>query len=170
MANSGLYDYTHAVNEGNLDQICMNSRSRANGQGVNVNPNSVNTALGVNYMQGVGTPTSISASTAQTLTATQLGTGIITINATAALTATFDTAANIVGYVNNNSAGAVVGDVMQVLLVNGQATNAITLAAGSGGSFDTNQATRTIAASTSKYCYIRLTNVTGGSEAYTIYF
>lgn len=154
-------NYSNIINEAGADQICQNSRTRG----------SFSNPLGTNWMNGTGSPISISASTGQTLTAAQLLTEIIVINATAALTATFDTAANLVNAVEANSAGAVVGDVVQCLIINGQGTNAITLAAGSGGAYDTNQtaSSRVISANTSKFVFLRLTNVTPGSEAYVVY-
>lgn len=156
-----VYNYSQLVNEAGMDHAVNNSRIRA----------TLNNPLGVNYMAGIGTPTSISTGTATTITAAQLLTGIIVINASAAITATFDTAANLVLALNNNSAGAVVGDYYTCLVINGQGTNTITLAAGSGGAYDTNQtaSSRIIAGNTSKYVFVRITNVTPGSEAYVIY-
>jgi hypothetical protein len=162
MANPGLLDYPHMVNEAGMDAILNNSRTRA----TTANP------LGVNWIDGVGAPASMTSGTSFTFTAANLLTGIIVANPTASITATLDTAANLVAAVNTNSAGAVVGDYVCILIVNGSAgAFNITLAAGSGGGFDTNQAagSRIITQNASKYCFIRLTNVTPGSEAYIIY-
>ncbi len=148
------------INEANLDQAIANSRTRA----------STSNPLGVNWIDGSGTPVTATPGATVTTTAANLLTGIITYSPSAACTVTFDTAANIVAAVNAISAGAVVGDYVSTLIVNGNGTNGITLAAGTGGSFDTNQATRTIPVNTSKWVIFRLTNVTPGSEAYTIYF
>lgn len=65
-----------------------------------------------------------------------------------------------------------IGDVLECLIINGaDAAEAITLSAGTGGSFDTNQtaASRVIAQNSSKMVRIRLTGVVAGSEAYVIY-
>lgn len=155
-----VFDYSRTIGVAGLDEIINNSRMRA----------TVSNPLGVNWIVGSGTPVSAAPGATVTITAANLLTGIITFSPTAANTATFDTGANIVAAVNGISAGAVVGDYISCLIINGNATNGITLAAGTGGSFDTNQATRTIPINTSKWVIIRITNVTPGSEAYTIYF
>jgi hypothetical protein len=63
-----------------------------------------------------------------------------------------------------------VGSCVECLIING-GTGIITLIAGSGGTFDTNQggASQIIAVGASKYVTLRLTNITIGSEAYVIY-
>ncbi len=150
------------VNEAGLDSIINSSRTRA----------TIANPLGVNWIDGIGAPASINPAGTSTLTAAQLLTGIIVVQPSVANTSTFDTAANIVAAINNNTAGAVVGDYICVLIVNGAGSAlTITLAAGTGGSFDTNQAagSRVITQNSSKYCFIRLTNVTPGAEAYVIY-
>jgi hypothetical protein len=149
------------INEAGLDQIVNCNRNRA----------TIANPLGINYMLGIGTPVSLAPAGTQTLTAAQLGTGIVVLNPSVANTTTFDTAANIVAYFNSNSAGAVVGDILTCLIINGQSTNTLTLAAGSGGAYDTNQTagSRIILGNSSKVVYIRLTNVTSGSEAYVVY-
>jgi hypothetical protein len=157
-----VYNYAVIVNEAGLDSIVNNARTRANTS----NP------LGVNWIDGIGAPASMTSGTSFTFTAANLLTGIIVANPTAAVTATLDSAANIVAAVNANTAGAVVGDYICVLIVNGSAgAFNLTIAAGSGGGFDTNQAagSRIITQNASKYCFIRFTNVTPGSEAYTVY-
>ena len=160
MANPGLLDFPHMVNEAGMDAVINNTRVRATAS----NP------LGVNYIDGIGTPISITPTTSVTITAAQLLTGVITIKATNATTVTFDTAANIVAAVNGASAGAVVGDYISVLIVNGaSATSTLTLATSTGVTYDTNQANSTIPVASSRYALIRLTNVTPGSEACVIY-
>lgn len=65
-----------------------------------------------------------------------------------------------------------VGDIVDCLIVNGaDAAETLTLSAGSGGAFDTNQtaSSRVIGQNGSKLVRIRLTNVTSGSEAYVVY-
>lgn len=153
-------DVSRLVNELGMDDIVTNSRTRA----------TASLPLGVNWIMGSGTPFSSNPAGTLTLTAANMLTGICTINPSTANTTTFDTAVNIVAAVNNSSAGAVVGDMVDFLVINGNGTNAITVAAGTGGTFDTNQANRTVPINTSKEFLIRLTNVTPGAEAYIIYF
>ena len=157
---SGL-NYSQIDNMSSMDVIINNSRVRA----------TVTNPLGVNYIDGFGTPASMTSGTALTFTSANLLTGIIVANPTAAIAATFPTAALLVAAVNANTAGAVVGDYVTCLVINGNATNALTLTAGSGGTFDANQASgsQAISAGSSKYIFMRLTNVTAGSEAYVIY-
>jgi hypothetical protein len=170
MANTGLFDFSRAEDL-RLDEICMNSRSgynfaatAVNGGTLPVNP------LGTNWMNGFGTPSSTTPGAASTITAAMLSTGIIIEAPSTGNTSTFDSAANIVAMVNARSAGAVVGDVIQCLIINGSGTNSITMAVPASGSFDTNQSNKAIAVNTSRYVFIRLTNVTPGSEAYVVYF
>lgn len=116
-----------------------------------------------------GAPASIATAGNATYTAAQLLSGIIVRDpAGAGRTDTLDTAANIVAALS----GAAVGDIITVHIVNGaDAAETITLAAGTGGAFDTNQtaASRVIPQNASKDIRIRLTNVTGGAEAYVVY-
>lgn len=151
---------SQTINLAANDLIVNNTRIRATAS----NP------LGTNWVDGSGTPVSSAPGATVTITSANLLTGIITYSPSVACAATFDTAANIVAGVNGASAGSAVGDYISALIINGNATNAITLTAGTNGGFDTNQATRTIPANTSKWVIIRLTNVTPGSEAYIIYF
>lgn len=68
--------------------------------------------------------------------------------------------------------GAAVGDTIKVKIINGaDAAETITLDAGAGGGYDTNQtaAARVIPQFHSKVVEIRLTNVTAASEAYVVY-
>lgn len=154
-----MVDITHQVNEAGMDAIVNNTRVRA----------SLTNPQGINYLDGIGTPVSLNPAGTQTLTAAQLGTGIIVINPSATNTTTFDTATNIVNYFNSNSSGAQIGDVLTCLIINGQGTNSLTLAAGSGGAFDPNQlsASQIIPANSSKYVFIRITNVS--TPAYVVY-
>lgn len=63
-----------------------------------------------------------------------------------------------------------VGACVECLIINGGTAGTITLLTGTGGSFDTNQVGgQAIITGTSKYITIRLTNITVGSEAYTVY-
>lgn len=116
-----------------------------------------------------GVPSSSNNAGANTITAAILLSGIYVRDCNGAgRTDTFDTAANIVAALP----GAAVGDIIRLLIVNG--TNgafAITLAVPASGAFDGNQAaaTRIIGQNTSKTISLRLTNVTGGAEAYVVY-
>jgi hypothetical protein len=169
----GGVDYARIANMAGNDEVVSNSRTRANlnaitlpsGGTIALNP------LGTNWITGSGTPVSTTPGATSTLTIANLLTGFIVQAPSAGNTSTLDTAANIVSGINSISAGAVVGDVIQVYLGNGSAANTITVAAGSGGSFDANQPStaRVIAINSSRFVFIRLTNVTSGSEAYTVY-
>ena len=153
-------DVSRLLIETGMDDVVANSRVRA----------SSTLPLGVNWILGSGAPFSSNPGASLTLTITNMFTGICTLNPSATNTTTLDTAANIVAGVNSTTAGAVVGDIVDVLIINGNASNTITIAAGAGGAFDTNNANRSIPPSSSKEFLVRLTNVTPGSEAYVIYF
>ena len=166
-----------------IDSIVSNARVRA------TTPAQSSAALqnvyGTNWMDGTGATVSAAATTSMTLTAAQFGAGIVTIAPTNSTTVTFDTAANLWTYMNNNSSGAqanlpytvngtvstttTVGDSMACLIVNGSASNTITLAAGNNGAFDTNQANSTIAGGTSRYVFLQLALVSG-VQHYLIFF
>lgn len=65
-----------------------------------------------------------------------------------------------------------VGDAVDCLIINGAAaTNTVQITAGTGGALDPNQTagSATIAAASSRYISIRITNATKGSEAYVFY-
>lgn len=160
MVNPGTVNPAQMFQFGGMDEILGNARTRQ----------STAQPLGVNWIEGAGVPSTSTPGATMTLTAAQLLTGIVTIAASAPSTVTFDTGANIVSAVNNISAGAVIGDYVSCLVVNGSGTNGITLAVPASGSFDTNQSTRTVPVNTSKWVILRLTNVTSGSEAYVVYF
>lgn len=114
-------------------------------------------------------PASIATAGNVTLTAAQMATGIIVRDpAGAARTDTLPTAALLVA----GLPGVKVGQIVSVLIVNGaDAAETITLAAGTGGAFDTNQtaASRVIPQNASKLVHVRFTNVTAGAEAYVVY-
>jgi len=151
-----------------IDEVVSNQRVRAYREGTtygsvsdtNANP------YGVMYMQGTGVPVSL-AGTTQTLTAAQLGSGLIVGGPTSASTYTLDSATNILTYMQNNSAGVQVGDFLQCLLVNGSAFT-ITLAVPASGAFDAHQTTTTVVTGASKLINIRITNIT--TPAYIVYF
>lgn len=124
---------------------------------------------GFKQLWGNGNAPLSSTSTSLTVTSANMLTGIIISNGASGVTATLDTAANLVAAVNSASAGAVVGDVVAFEI--SANTSAVTVAAGTGGTFDTNvvAAAKTIAAAGAKTVFVRLTNVTPSSEAYVIY-
>jgi hypothetical protein len=124
-------------------------------------------SIGVLWMQGTGVVTSLGAGSA-TVTAAQFGGGIVVFAAGASQTLTLDTAANMLLYANNNTAGFQIGDIMQCVFINGSGTNSFTIAAGSGGTSDPNQATITVPANTSKNVMVRFTAV-GTSPSYVVY-
>ena len=119
--------------------------------------------------QNEGTPASYATAGAQTYTAADVLSGVIVRDcAGAGRTDVLPTAALLVAAMTAPK----VGDVVRCLIVNGSdAAEAITLNAGSGGGYDTNQtaASRVIGQNTSKTVTIRLTNVTSGAEAYVAY-
>lgn len=126
----------------------------------------------VQFGNGVA-PTSVTTTTT-TITAAILLGGVIVNAAATAVTATFDTAALVVAAVNAAypGSGAKIGDTFAIEVINGgSSSGAITVGAGTGGTFDTNVATanKTVAINAAKTVFVRLTNVTIGSEAYVIY-
>jgi hypothetical protein len=176
MATSGLVNPSVQVNSAGLDDIINNERSRATVTPITLSatvgtPTTYQTNnQGCMWFNGFGAPRTLSTSSAVTLSAGDLLTSIITINPGTGITATFDTATNLVNVCNTISSGVQVGDVISCLIVNGATSaNTITLGLGSGGSFDTNQSNNTIPAATSKWVQIRFTNVST-SPAYTVYF
>lgn len=114
------------------------------------------------------TITSIADTTNHTYTAAEVVSGVIVRDPNGGnKTDTLPTAALLVGGLTRPA----VGDVVKVLITNGADTaETLTLAAGSGGTFDNNQtsASRVVAQNSSKFVFIRLTNVTSGSEAYMV--
>jgi predicted RecA/RadA family phage recombinase len=119
--------------------------------------------------EGTAAATSDATAGAKTITAAELLTGVYVRDCNGAgRTDTLPTAALLVAAIP----GAKVGDMLKCLFVNGSdAAEALTLAAGTGGAFDTNQtaASRVVAQNSSKVVHIRLTNVTAASEAYVVY-
>lgn len=65
-----------------------------------------------------------------------------------------------------------IGDTIDFMVINtADAAETITMTAGSGGAFDTNQTatSKTVTQDTTKWFRIRLTGVVAGSEAYVVY-
>lgn len=163
-----------------LDEVVQNERTRATQQTVTLTGAAgLGTAYttnnqGTNWIAGFGPPRSGTSATNFTALAADLLTGIITWknSNTASSNMTLDSAANMVASVNQISSGAQVGDYISCLVINSTGSGAggiITLVNGAGGTFDANQTAPTIAVGASRYLFIRLTNVTPGSEAYVLY-
>lgn len=117
-------------------------------------------------------PAAASYAGSQTYLGTDLVGGIIVHNTSGgAVNGTLPTAALLRQALSQFGSNARVGDTIYCLIVNGGSAGAITLIAGSGGGFDTNQVagSQVIATLTSKTVLIRMTNVTPGSEAYVVY-
>jgi predicted RecA/RadA family phage recombinase len=114
-------------------------------------------------------PGSYSTAGAQTYTVGDiLGRTIVRATNGASRTDTLPTAALLVAALP----GVRVGDTIDCLIINGAlAAETITIAAGTGGTFDANQAAgaRVIGQNASKVVRIRFTNVTPASEAYVAY-
>ena len=168
----GGIDYARIASIVGSDEVVTNSRQRAS-----LGPVTVGTVtfpvnpLGTCYYQGTGTPVSTVPGATSTIDAGQLLTGIIIQAPSAGNTSTLSSAALLVAGVNMIGAGAQVGDVISAYFGNGSGTNTITIAAGSGGTFDANipAANKVIAVNSSRWIFLRLTNVTSGSEAYVVY-
>ena len=117
-----------------------------------------------------GTPVSVTTAGANTLTAANVIAGIYVRDCNGAgRTDTLPTAALLVAGLTRPA----VGDVLRLLVINGTTGGAttLTIAAGSGGTFDAAQtaASQVLGPNISKMLHIRLTNVTPASEAYVVY-
>jgi hypothetical protein len=165
-------DYARLVNMAGLDEVVANERTRASLYPVTVGTVTFPTnQTGTCYYSSTGAPISTVPGATSTIDAGQLLTGIVIQAPSAGNTSTLSSAALLVAGINMIGSGAQIGDVVSCYFGNGSASNTITIAAGSGGAFDTNQpvAARTIAVNSSRWVMIRLTNVTSGSEAYVVY-
>lgn len=125
---------------------------------------------GTRVIRGSAAPTSDATAGARTWTIAELLTGTLVRDcAGASRSDVLPTAALLVAGVS----GAAVGDIIEFLYINGSdpVTEIITITAGTGGAFDTNQTavSRTILGTCSKLVRIRITNVTASSEAYVVY-
>ncbi len=125
---------------------------------------------------GVATAAAVvSTAGAGTITAANIITGTILRDCTgASRTDTLDTAANIVAALAAAfGTAAAIGDCIDCLYANASdpVTEIITVAAGSGGAFASEQTavSRTILGTSSRLMRIRITGVAGGSEAYVVY-
>lgn len=164
-------DISRVTDEAGIDSIITAARIRASRSPITVRSVTFPTnVFGVNWIEGIGTPISLTSGTAMALDAGQLLTGICVLKPSANVNLTFDTAAQIVAGVNAVTAGASVGDVIGTTIINGAAANTLAPQSGGGLTFDANQANTTIAANTSRYMMFRLTNVTPGSEAVVAYW
>jgi hypothetical protein len=115
------------------------------------------------------TPTSDATAGARTYTAAEILGGIIVRDcAGGSRSDVLPTAALLVAAMDRPR----IGDTIKCYIINGSdAAEVITIGAGTGGGFDANQiaASRVIPQNASKDCYIRLTGVVAGSEAYVVY-
>jgi hypothetical protein len=160
-----VIDTSRLSNMAGNDEVVVNERTRAIVPG---NPVAAGSQYGTMWMGGTGIPTSGTGAGGTTATAAQLGGGLFVWNSTAGgQTVTLDTAANIQTYMNNNSAGIQVGDILTCLIANGGGTNSFTIAAGANGSLDANVAA-TVPVSTSRTVNMRFTAV-GASPTYVVY-
>lgn len=114
-------------------------------------------------------PVSVTTTTS-TYTAANILTGIVVNSAASAVTATLDTATNIINAVKAAYGTCNIGDVIDFELINGGNTSgAITVGAGTGGTFDTNvpAANKTVAINTARTIFVRITAI--GTPAYVVY-
>lgn len=143
---------------GGQDQVVANQRVRGYVPGDPLSTSAPTEQYGVLWMQGTGIPTSF-ASGSQTYTAAILGGGLIVHKNAGAVNGTLDTTANIISYVNNNSAGFQIGDILQCQVFN-TGTGALTIVAGDASTtFDAN-GSAVIATGVSKTLNIRLATAT----------
>lgn len=154
------FNPANAVNMSGMDIICRNIEISA--------PSGATT--GFKFLGGNGTTPSSVTTTTSTYTAANMLAGIIVNSAASAVTATLDTATNLVNAITAASSGCNIGDIISFELINGGNTSgAITVGAGSGGAFDTNvpAANKVVAINLAKTIFVRITNVT--TPAYVIY-
>lgn len=172
MAVEGGIDFSSMVSMVGNDELVNNERTRCTLRSVTVGGNTFPAnPLGINYMSGIGTPTSTApaSSNSTALNIAALSTGMVVLSPSAAAqTFTTDTAANIVQYMAATSATVQIGDYLTVIIANGSA-NSFTVGFGSGVSKDAN-VSATWPASTTKPIYFRVTSTTPGSETVTAYF
>jgi hypothetical protein len=155
---------------GGLDEVVSNQRVRGYVPGDTAAASAPGAQqYGVMWMQGTGIATNFTTGN-QTLTAAMLGGGIIVGSPAAAVTYTLDTGANIVNYMSNNSAGVQVGDILVCDIINaGNTAGTITIALGTGGSFDSGQAGNLqMPINTSRTLFIRITAL-GAAQTYLCY-
>src|SRR5216683_608336 len=127
---------SQVIDEASMDGIMNNTRVRASKFSTTFTDSIGATTLapnflGVNYIDGVGTPITNAPTTSVTLAARWLLTGVVVLQPTNATTATTDTAANILAACNAVTAGVQVGDYICVLLMN-DSSFVLTMAMGSG--------------------------------------
>lgn len=159
------------VNEADMDTATNNTRVRSTTVPITVRSVTFPSApFGINYIDGIGTPVSLTSGVAMSLDTGQLLTGICVLKPTASVNLNFDTAAQIVAGVNAVTSGAQVGDVITTLIINGASAFTLAPQAAGGLTFDANQSNTTITANTSRYMFFRLANVTPGSEAVVAYW
>jgi|SRR6266853_2442724 len=146
------------------DEVVSNQRTRGYVPGQPNVSGGPTIQYGTLWMTGTGIPTSF-ASGSQTYTAAILGGGIIVHKNAGAANGTLDTATNIINYMNLNSAGTQVGDILQCLVCN-TGTATLTIVPDASGALDAN-GSGAIPTLTSRMLNIRITNTT--TPAYIVY-
>lgn len=144
------------------------------GNDVIVNSIAVNSSTaggtGAKMLFGNGSaPVSVTTTTS-TYTAANMLSGIIVNSAATSVAATLDTAANVVAAIKAAYSTCNIGDTVIFELINGgSSSGAITVGAGTGGTFDANDpaANKAVAINTARTIFVRVTAV--GTPAYVIY-
>ena len=129
---------------------------------ISITPNGNGSTHVKNLIKNTPAPTSLTGTGDTTITVAQILTEIITQsdNLGQGSTFTLDTAANMAGSLTT------VGDSIEFYLINNDQTDAITVAAGTGGTIT--GGTNVGPSVTAKF-RVRQTNVTGGNEAYDVF-
>ncbi|HEY2531890.1 MAG TPA: hypothetical protein VGJ20_28845 [Xanthobacteraceae bacterium] len=126
--------------------------------------------LGNPLVQTLPQPASYSGTPITYLASDIIGSIIVHNTGATASTGNLPSAANLIAAIPGGQGGRCrVGDTVECLITNTGSTGNLTIALGSGGSFDSNQSSAAIAAGTSKVLAFRVTNPTPGSEAFTVY-
>lgn len=135
--------------------------------GVNSEAQDQATKIGNPQICNTPAPASYAAGN-QTYTTSDILGGVIVHDGTGGDTGTLPTAALLVAAIPNCR----VGDTVYCLIVNGaNAAGTLTIAAGTGGTFDAHQGggSQIIAFASSKWVIVRITATAIGSQAYVIY-
>lgn len=154
------FNPAQAVDLAGMDILCRTVQTSSSTTG----------GTGFKFLGGNGTTPSSVTTTTSTYTAANMLAGVIVNSNAGAVTATLDTATNIIAAINAVSSGANVGDIISFELINGGSTSGtITVGAGTGGTFDANvpAANKAVGINLAKTVFVRITNVT--TPAYVIY-
>jgi hypothetical protein len=173
-----------AVGEAGQDAIVASTRVRASNSPITFTDSSGSVTLaasplGVNYIDGVGTPITVSSGAGAgqfssggasvTIPANNLLTGVVVCRpASSGNSITTDSAFNIQAACQATApSGVQVGDYLSVLIMNDSAVPMTVIMGSSVTSANSN--TSSIAANTSRYCLLRFTTVST-TPAMTMYF